>query len=187
MEIVISNSGPATKPFLHKIKLVQGNIVDQEVDAVVTTIPKNMQHVGSLNSSIIGAAGRQLDDFILENIYKPKAGDVYAVPGFNLPAEHVLIGVMPYFRTEFDKDDRYLIGCMRNIMELASRMGLRRIAFPPVSSGKTGYPKARAARLLIKGVTDRLDEGFSEVRIVCPDNASFDSYHSKLSNIGWEG
>ena len=187
MEIVISNSGPATKPFLHKIKVVQGNIVDQDVDAVVTTIPRNMQHVGSLNSSIIGAAGRQLDEFILENIYKPKVGDVYAVPGFNLPAEHVLIGVMPYFRTEFEKDDRHLTGCVRNIMELAGRMGLRRIAFPPISSGKTGYPKARAARLMVKGIVDRLDEGVSEVVIVCPDNETYDNFHSKLSNIGWNG
>ncbi len=186
MEIVISNSGHVSKPFLKKIKLVRGNIIDQDVDAIVTTVPRNLEYVGSLNRSIIEAAGHELDEFILEHIYKPKVGDVYAIPGFNLKARHVLIGVLPYFRTEFDKDDRYLSNCTRKIMELARCMFLKKIAFPPIASGKQGYPGARAARLIVKGITDRMDPSIEEVRIVCPDDKSYSNFHHKLTMIGWE-
>ncbi len=66
MDIVISNSGQARKPFLNKIRLVQGDIVDQEVDAIVTVLPKNLEHIGSLNTAIFAAAGHKLDEFILD-------------------------------------------------------------------------------------------------------------------------
>ncbi|MCB1680527.1 MAG: macro domain-containing protein [Rhodospirillales bacterium] len=186
MDIVISNSGHARKPFLHKIKLVQGNIVDQEVDAIITVVPKNLEHVGSLNRAIFDAAGHKLDDFILENIYKPKVGDVYAVPGFNLKARHVLIGVMPYFRTDFDKSEHYLTNVTRKIMELARCMFLQKIAFPPIASGKNGYPRAKAARLIVHGIVDRLDSAIEEVRIVCPDSKSLIDFQHKLTTVGWD-
>lgn len=187
MDIVISNSGQGRKPFLNKIKLVEGNIVDQQVDAIVTVIPKNMEHVGSLNAAIFAAAGHKLDEFMLENIYKPKVGDVYAVPGFNLKAKHVLVGVMPYFRTDFDKSESYLSNVTRKMMELARRMFLQKIAFPPIASGKTGYPKAKAARLIVQGIADRLDPTIDEVRIVCPDPKTLIDFQHKLTTIGWDG
>ncbi|MCB1592544.1 MAG: macro domain-containing protein [Alphaproteobacteria bacterium] len=185
MDIVISNSGHARKPFLNKIRLVEGNIVDQEVDAVATVLPKNLEHIGSLNTALFNAAGSRLDEFILEHIYKPKVGDVYAVPGYNLKAGHVLIGIMPYFRTDFDKSDRHLTQCTRKIMELARTMGLRSIAFPPIAAGKKGYPKAKAARLIVQGIIDRLDPSFNEVRIVCPDRKTCMDFQHKLATVGW--
>lgn len=185
MEIVISNSGQVTKPFLNRIKLIKGDIVRQDVDAIVTVVPQNLEHQGSLNTSIFQAASHKLDDFILEHIYKPKIGDVYAVPGFNLPASNVLIGVMPHFRTEFDMHERYLSNCTRKIMELARCMFLKRVAFPPISSGKHGYPRPKAARLILQGILDRMDQNFEEIRIVVPDDQSYDLFLKKLTSIGW--
>lgn len=185
MDIVISNSGQARKPFLNKIRLVQGDIVDQEVDAIVTVLPKNLEHIGSLNTAIFAAAGHKLDEFILEHIYKPKSGDVYALPGFNLKAQHVLVGILPYFRTDFDKTDHHLTHCTRRIMDLARRMALRTIAFPPIAAGKKGYPRAKAARLIVQGIVDRMDPMFDEIRIVCPDSKTLMDFQHKLSTIGW--
>lgn len=186
MDIVISNSGQARKPFLNKIRLVKGNIVEQESEAIATVLPKNLEYVGSLNRAIFEAAGYKLDRFILEHIYKPKVGDVYAVPGFDLKAPNVLIGIMPYFRTDFDKSEHYLTNCTRKIMELACRMGLRSISFPPIAAGKHGYPRAKAARLIVQGIVDRMDPSINEVRIVCPDDKIFMDFQHKLSTIGWQ-
>lgn len=180
MGILISKSGRASNPFLDKVKIVQGDIAQQDVDAIAIVIPQNMEFRGSLNGSVQAACGRNLDEFILENIYKPRAGDVYAIPAFGLPARHILVGVLPYFRTDFDRTEGHLSGISRKIMELARCMLLRRVAVPPLAMGKNGYPKAKGARLILQGVTDRLEENFEDVRIVCSDAETVEIFKRKM-------
>ncbi len=187
MKLVISPSGQSSNPFIDRISLVQGDITEQDVDAITILLPQTLDFKGSINMSVMQACGHNLDEFILENIYKPRIGDVYALPAFDLPANHIIVGIMPYFRTEFDMSDSYLTGVVRKSVELASRMSLKTIAFPPVASGNKGYPKIKAARLIIQAITERLDEDFNEVKIVCSDLEMFGYFDEKLRAFGWNG
>ncbi len=187
MKLVISNSGHAAKPFLDRIHLMQGDITKQEVDAIVILIPQTLEYRGSINESVQTASGQNMDEFILDNIYKPKVGEVYALPAFNLPAKHILVGVLPKFRTDFDMNPSHLSSVVRRVMELARCMLLTSIAFPPLASGRHGYPKAKAARLVCQGVLDRLEESFEDIRIVCSDEQMLETYDGKLRVLGWDG
>ena len=56
-------------------------------------------------------------------------------------------------------------------MEEAYNMGLKTVAFPPMASGRRGFPKKRASRLIIQGIEERFgpqheENAFEEVRIV---------------------
>ncbi len=164
---------------------MQGDITEQDVDAIAIIIPQTLDYRGSINMSVMQACGHDLDEFILENIYKPRIGEVYALPAFGLPARHILVGIMPHFRTEFDMNDSHLSGIVRRVMELARCMLLERIAFPPIGSGYNGFPKPRAARLVVKGIIDRMEESFEEIRIVCTDKEMLDHFNNKLRMIGW--
>lgn len=187
MRIVLSNSGAASKPFLERINLIQGDITTQDVDAIVIMISNRLEYSGKINGAVTAAAGHDLDEFILEHIYKPKAGEVYALPAFNLPAKHILVGITPHYRTEFDRRESDLSGVVRKVMELARCMLLTSIAFPPVMSGKHGFPKPKAARLICQGISDRMQDNFEEVRLVCDSPDVIEVFDRKLRVLGWDG
>lgn len=187
MKLLISNSGEVSKPFIERIQLIHGDITQQDTDAIAMVIPQDLKFGGSINSAINDACGYDLDEFILEHIYKPSVGEVYALPSGDLNVKHILVGVMPYYRTEFDHNDSHLSGAVRRIMELARCMLLSSIAFPPLFSGKSGFPKPKAARLVAQGINDRMQETFEDVRIVCSDEKSIEIFDRKLRILGWNG
>lgn len=181
MGISISGVTGATNPYLNRVKVVNGHIIEQDTDAIVTLIPQNLEYRGSINQSIQDAAGEMMDAFMRENVVRPKAGDVYAVPGFNLPCKHIFFCVVPIWKDEWDRNDRQLINASRKAMELARSMSLKSIAIPPVGSGSRGFPKPRAARLIVQGVLDRLDDHFEDVRIVCQTDDTRKIFEERLA------
>ena len=180
---MISDSGDEAKPFVERVTLAQGNIVDQEVDAIAMVVPRTLDFCGGINVAIGQAAGYDVDSFILENIYKPKAMEVYALPGGDLLAKNIFVGIMPYYRSDIDLQDRDISVIVRRIMELARCMLVSRIAIPPIASGGKVFPKRKAARLIVQGVMDRMYDGVEEVRFVCPDEKSFQAFDERLSSL----
>lgn len=167
-----------------RIRVVKGDITKQDdVDAIASCISVNMVIEGSLNKALVAAAGQAFDDFILENIYKPKAGDAYAVPGFGLPAKNVIFVVTPLWRDGFTREDVHLLRCYRHAMEMLRNMGLKTIAFPAMGAGRQGYPPERASRLAIRGIMERMDEDIAEVRIVCDNDRNYSAFSQRLTKI----
>lgn len=163
---------------ISRVKLVRGDIIQQKVDAIVTTIPRTLEISGKLNTDLMEYTGDQLDEYILENILKPKPGDTFIVPGFNLLADHVVFSVVPNWRTEFDRTDRDLLKAYRGAMELVVERGFKTVAFPALITGRKGFPLARASRLAVQGIMERMDRSVSEVRIVC-FNPEVEKYYLK--------
>lgn len=186
MELIVSKAGHIANPFLDRITVIGGDITTQEVDAIAIAVPQNLDFKGRINLAVQEAAGYDMDTFILENIYKPKAGEVYAIPAGDLPVRHILLAIMPFYKTEFDRNERHLSSAVRRIMEMSRCMLLSRIAIPAFYSGKNGFPKAKAARLISSGIVDRLEESFEEVRITCTSKEMFDAFHRKLEVHGWK-
>jgi O-acetyl-ADP-ribose deacetylase (regulator of RNase III) len=153
---------------IDRITLVKGDITKvNDVDAIVSAIPVTLKLQSSLNTALIAAAGPELDDAILEHVFKPVQGDVFVLPGLNLPVKHLLLAIMPPWRDgSFDKQDRDLIVCYRHPVEAARRMGFKKIAFPAIATGKRhGYPLERAARLALSGIAERMGAPLEEVRM----------------------
>jgi O-acetyl-ADP-ribose deacetylase len=186
MEIVITEQGRPSNPYLNRIRLVQGDLTAQDSDAIVTMIPHTLEYRGEINAAILKAAGTQLDNFLLENVYKARPGDVYAVPGFNMSCGHIFFCVVPHWQVDFDRHDKYLVNSCRKAMETARAMSLKNIAFPLLASGKHGYPKPRAARLILQGIVDRLDHTIEEVRLVCQSDKTLEIFRERLVQSGWK-
>ena len=66
--------------------------------------------------------------------------------------------------------------CYRNSMRLATDKGLRRIAFPAISTGVYGYPKPQAAGIALAAMTAA--QGFDELIACCFSDADFRLYSS---------
>jgi O-acetyl-ADP-ribose deacetylase (regulator of RNase III) len=183
MDIVITDPSRRSNPYLNRITLVQGDITRQKIDAIVTFIPQNLEYRGDINAAILAGAGSNLDEFVLEHIFRPRAGDVYTVPGFNLPCKHIFFCVVPVRENDIDRPDKYLVNASRKAMEAAREMGLRSIAFPPLGSGRRGFAKPRAARLILQGIAERLDGSIEEVRIVAQAVKTLDVFRERLKVI----
>ncbi len=181
MEIVITDPKKRSNPWLNRITVVKGDITHQEVDAIVTVLPQTLEYRGAINAAILRGAGEAMDRFVLENIYKPRSGDVYSVPGFNLPCRHIFFCIVPRWRENLDMEDRQLLNACRRAVETAKEMGLMSIAFPPIGSGHRAFSGAKAARLVLQGIEERLDQYLREVRIVCPDDATLDIFRARLA------
>ncbi len=155
-----------------------------DMDVLVGSISTALKVNGTLNQSLIAAAGTQIDDFILEHIYKPRAGDVFAVPPFNIPVKHIFFAVTPDWKDGLAQEDRDLIRCYRGAIQLATEMGMRKIAFPALGTGKKRYPVRRAARLGIQGIMDRMTDQLDEVRIVCNRREQYEAFAQWLDHYG---
>lgn len=178
----------ASKPdLISRIRLIKGDIARQtDVEAIVTSVSPDLNMRGSLNSALIAAAGEKLDNFILDNIYKPQPGDAFALPPFNLPVKHIICVMVPVWRTDFQREDRHLIQCYRNAMQQAHRMGIKSIAFPALGTGKGKYPIERAARLAIQGIRGRQIGILEEIRIICDRDETYDAFLKRLKKEGWK-
>lgn len=178
----------SNRHLISRIRLIEGDLTQEnDVEAVVTTIPLSLKAEGSLNTALFAAAGAQMDDFLLEHVLKPQPGQVFAVPGFNMAAPYILFVITPEWRVGDFLEDRDLLRCYRSAIQTAREMGLKKIAFAALGTGARTYPAKRAARLGIQGIMDRIDESIEEVRIVCNRRETFTAFHDWLVHYGWEG
>jgi O-acetyl-ADP-ribose deacetylase (regulator of RNase III) len=184
---VISDRGNPSNPYLERIKLVQGDITRQRTDAIVSVLPHNLEYRGELNTSILEAAGQKLDEFVLEHIFQPRAGDIYAVPSFNLPSKHIFFAILPRWSSDFDREDKHLLIACRKAMEMTRTMCLSSVSFPPLAAGKHGYPAQKVARITLQAILERMDESFKEVRIVSKDVEILKLFYERLKPLGWTG
>ena len=106
-------------------------------------------------------------------------GEAVITPGFNLPSRYVIHTAGPIWRDGKHDEERLLRSCYRNSMELAARQGCASIAFPLISSGIYGYPKAEALHVTLDEIRrflgDAADSGHDlDVYLCVFDKTAFE-------------
>lgn len=150
-----------------QLKIVVGDITEQEVDAIVNAANRRMLGGGGVDGAIHRAAGRKLFEECLL-LGGCEDGEAKITAGHNLPSKHVIHTVGPIYGRANGKEAEILASCYQNSMRLAKERDLRSIAFPAISTGVYGYPKAEAAAIAVRTVKEFLAENESgiEVRFV---------------------
>ena len=135
------------------IILIQGDITDMEVDAIVNAA--NAQLI--LGAGVAGAIRRKGGPTIQEECNKiggTHVGGAEITSGGNLKAKHVIHAVGP--RMGEGNEDQKLKNATLNSLKLMDKHGLKTIAFPAISTGIFGYPINRCAKIMINTVKDYL-------------------------------
>lgn len=155
-----------------KLTAVQGDITQQQVDAVVNAANRAMRGGGGVDGAIHRAGGRAiLEDCIRRFPQGLATGDAGWTTGGDLPARWVIHVVGPNY-TMGERDRSLLTSCYARALEVADELGARSIAFPLVSAGVYGWPKDDA----IAAAVDTLRHaatGVEEARIVAFDAATY--------------
>jgi len=150
-----------------------GDITREDVDAIVNAANSGLMGGGGVDGAIHRAGGpRILEECraIRQSRYPDglPTGHAVMTTGGDLPARFVIHTVGPVYGHHGGEEARLLGDCYRNSIALAAGKGLRSIAFPAISTGVYGYPKAEAARVSLAAIAEALAQHavIEEVRLV---------------------
>lgn len=146
-----------------QVELLEGDLVEQDVDALVNAANSSLLGGGGVDGAIHRAAGSGL---LAEcrTLGGCPTGEARLTRGHNLKARFVIHAVGPVYRGH-PQDAELLAAAHRSSLELASRHNIHSLAFPAISTGAYGYPFAEAAGVALETVKRYL-EAHPEIELV---------------------
>jgi len=148
-----------------RIAVVQGDITRLEVDAIVNAANTTLLGGGGVDGAIHRAAGPEL---LAEcrTVGGCPTGQARMTAGYRLPARHVIHTVGPVYGGGGNREAEALRSCYRESLRLAEGAGLESVAFPCISTGVYGYPKAEACEIAVSEVARWLAAHARPARVV---------------------
>jgi O-acetyl-ADP-ribose deacetylase (regulator of RNase III) len=143
-----------------EITLTQGDITQQQVDAVVNAANSSLLGGGGVDGAIHRAGGPEILAACraLRASHYGKGlptGQAVATTAGRLPARWVIHTVGPVYPhpedgpAELARRTELLASCYRESLRIAAELGARSVALPAVSTGVYGWPMESAARIAL--------------------------------------
>src|SRR3954453_907819 len=127
-----------------ELTVVQGEITEQDVDAVVNAANSRMRGGGGVDGAIPRAGGPAvLEDCVRRFPDGLATGDAGWTTAGRLPARWVIHVVGPNHAAG-QRDRALLTSCYSRALAVADEIGARTVAFPLVSAGIYGWPQSDA-------------------------------------------
>ena len=166
-----------------EIVLLEGDITEQHVDAVVNAANSTLLGGGGVDGAIHHRGGPS----ILEECKRIRAtvwpdglptGQAVATTGGGLPARWVIHTVGPVYAHDEDPS-ALLASCHVESLRVADELGAGTVAFPAISTGVYGYPLNEAAPVAIEAVRTA-ETAVQEVRFVLFGRDAFVAFERAL-------
>jgi len=164
-----------------RITLIRGDITSLDVDAIVNAANKSLLGGGGVDGAIHAAAG---PDLLSEckKLNGCETGQAKITGGYRLKAKHVIHTVGPVWFGGDNDEHALLASCYRTSLALAKETKIKTLAFPGISTGVYGFPKAFAALIAVKETQIFMDKNSypEKVIFVAYDDESYKIYSKIL-------
>lgn len=163
-----------------KIQLLQTDITQLQVDAIVNAANTTLLGGGGVDGAIHRAAGPELLEEC-RTLNGCETGKAKITKGYRLPAKFVIHTVGPVWHGGSRNEENLLRNCYLNSLQLAEEYGLNSVAFPNISTGVYRFPKERAAEIAVEAVRNFPAKSVEDVMFVCFDDENYEIYKRLLN------
>jgi O-acetyl-ADP-ribose deacetylase len=168
-------------PSGQRLQLVQGDLTHERVDAIVNPANRSLQHGGGVAALIFRKGGSQIqtesDAWVREHGPVDHAEPAYTGAGA-LPYRYVIHAVGPVWGE--GGEDAKLAAAVAGSLRTVERLGLASLSLPAISTGIFGFPKDRAARVILSAIHEYYgenpDSGVRLVRLCLFDEETVEAF-----------
>ncbi len=162
-----------------KVKLVQGDITDQDVDAIVNAANNHLW----MGAGVAGAIKRKGGAAIEKEAMSKgpiRVGEAVVTQAGNLKAKYIIHAAV--MGQDLVASGEYIRLATLDSLKRAEELKLESVAFPAFGTGVGGFPVDKCARIMLDAVKGFLDRAqfLKEVWIVLFDKESYDTWSARL-------
>ena len=166
-----------------EIKAIPGDITRQnDVEAIVNAANESLLGGGGVDGAIHRAAGPELLNEC-RTLGVCRTGEAKITGAYNLPCKYVIHTVGPIWHGGNNGEEELLKNCYINSLQLAMQHGIRKIAFPSISTGVYSYPIEKASLAAVDAVYDFVENHpgqFDLIEWVCFDGNTLRYYTDRI-------
>ena len=172
-----------------KITILKTDITKLEVDVIVNAANSSLMGGGGVDGAIHRAGGPGIVAECREIIKRQgpcEPGEAVITTAGNLPAKKLIHTVGPVWHGGKANEASILCNCYLNSLKIVLKNGFKTVAFPNISTGIYGYPKAKAAQVAIEAIHEFIDSNpgkINEIIFVCFDEENFQLYQRLLDRV----
>ncbi|MGH2671765.1 MAG: O-acetyl-ADP-ribose deacetylase [Actinomycetota bacterium] len=166
-----------------RIELVEGDITEQDIDAIVNAANSSLLGGGGVDGAIHDRGGPEIlaECREIRRTRYPDGlptGQAVATTAGALPTRWVIHTVGPVYARSADPPGE-LASCHIESLRVADELGATAVAFPAISTGAYGYPLEQAASVALRAVRGARTD-VDEVRFVLFELDAFDAFERAL-------
>ena len=171
------------------LELIQADITQAEVDAIVNAANSQLIGGGGVDGAIRRAGGDAIERACAEIRRREggcPTGKAVITPGGNLHAKYVIHTGGPVWEGGDSGEAELLASCYQESLRLAVENNIQSIAFPSISTGIYGYPTEKAAVVALTAVKEfvlQRNTGPATVQFILFDEATYRCYADALPTL----
>jgi O-acetyl-ADP-ribose deacetylase (regulator of RNase III) len=162
------------------ISVTISDVTTLNVDAIVNAANQSLLGGGGVDGAIHRAAGL---DLLAEcrALGGCATGQAKMTCGWRLPSKHVTHTVGPVWDGGTQDEAALLTSCYLACLKISDQEDLRSIAFPAISTGVYGFPKAAACEIAVSTITGWSNPNPTEVIFSCFNADTDHLYRTRLA------
>ncbi|MEN3012350.1 MAG: macro domain-containing protein [Dictyoglomus thermophilum] len=153
-----------------KLKVVKGDITQEEVEAIVNAANSYLKHGGGVAGAIVRAGGeviqKESDEYVEK--YGPlPVGSATITSAGKLKAKYVIHTVGP--RWGEGDEEKKLEKAIESVLTLAKEKNIKSLSIPAVSCGIFGFPPQLGTKIIVDKVVEFLKDNpgvFEEIHFI---------------------